>query len=330
MRRKCFKCGKVGHLKRDCKENKSSSNGENIMASLNINETSSIDCYSCTYIDSACSCHTVTSLRLLDEGTAQRASKNVRAVDGTVITLTHKGKRTIHTRQGVITLSEVYYADELKYNLMSVPTMAKLGVNVTFGHDEAFIEKNESRIYLRKVDGLWALPEEETRLGIASLRMEMGGSADAEIWHRRLGHPSDNKLKQMIKSGVLTREAAGCTAAKCRTCQLTHPKRRPVPGIAERSGKVTVQVDYMPMGHREEYGVKDHHLRRSCIKEKGVYVCIYWIYIKGRILVPLHVRSIQTITHGKGSASIRQTERRNVPFQINLHLRCVCHFNNIK
>ncbi len=61
-------------------------------------------------------------------------------------------------------------------------------------------------------------------------------------------------------------------------------------------------------------------------QEKGVYVCIYWIYIKGRILVPLHVRSIQTITHGKGSASIRQTERRNVLLQLILHLRCVHHF----
>ncbi len=86
-------------------------------------------------------------------------------MDGTVITLTYKGKRTIRTRQGVITLGQVYYADGLKYNLMSVPTMTKLGVKVTFGYDEAFIEKNERRIYLRRVDGLWALPEGEVRLG---------------------------------------------------------------------------------------------------------------------------------------------------------------------
>ncbi len=50
------------------------------------------------------------------------------------------------------------------------------------------------------------------------------------------------------------------------------------------------------------------------------------IYIKGRTLVPLHVRFIQTITHSKGSASIRQTERRNVLLQIILHLQCVYNF----
>ncbi len=203
-------------------------------------------------MDSASSCHTVTSLRLLNKGTTRRANITVRAVDGTDITLTYKGKRTIRTRQGVITLSQVYYADGLKYNLISVPTMAKLGVKVTLGHDEAFMETNGSRIYLRRIDGLWVLPKEEIRLGIASIRMERGGSASAETWHQRLGHLSDNKLSQMIKSGAIPCEAAGYTEVNCRTCQLTHPRRRPVPKTAERSGRVTVQVDYMPMGHAEK------------------------------------------------------------------------------
>ncbi len=247
--RKCFKYGKVGHLKRDCKHSGST---ETILSSLKINENSSIDCYSRTYVDSACSCHTVTSLELLDEGTIQRANKAVKAVDGTIIPLTHKGRRTIRTRQGVITLGQVYYADGLKYNLISVPTMTQLGAEVTFGCNEAFITNSESRIPLRRIDGLWVLPEEEIKLGIASLRMERGGTTNAETWHRRLAHPSDNKLEQMIKSKAIPRNAAGFTAATCRTCQLTHPSRCPVPHTAERSGKVTVQVDYMPMGQTEK------------------------------------------------------------------------------
>ncbi len=89
-------------------------------------------------------------------------------------------------------------------------------------------------------------------LGIASLRMERGGTTDAEIWHHRLGHPSDNKLKHMVKSMAVPKDAAGFSAATCRTCQLTHPGRRPVPHTAERSGKVAVQVDYMPMGQTEK------------------------------------------------------------------------------
>ncbi len=56
----------------------------------------------------------------------------------------------------------------------------------------------------------------------------------------------------MIESGMIPREAGEYATADCQTCQLTHPRRRPVPGTAERSGQVTVQVDYMHMGFAEK------------------------------------------------------------------------------
>ncbi len=203
------------------------------------------------YLDSASSCHTVTSLHLLDNNTARPINRTVRAVDGTAITLTHKGRRTVHTPQGTITLSEVYYGDGLKYNLISVPAIANFGVKVVFD-DAAYIEKGRTKIHLIKADGLWAVPEKEIKPHIASLRMDRSGKANAKIWHERLGHPSDNKLKLMIESKVIPSDAEGFTATTCRTCQLTQPSRRPVPSSAERSGKVTVQVDYMPMGQAEK------------------------------------------------------------------------------
>ncbi len=57
------------------------------------------DCYHPTYADSACSCHTTTSLKSLDNGTVQKAN---RTLVGAVLTLTHKGRKTIHTNQGVV------------------------------------------------------------------------------------------------------------------------------------------------------------------------------------------------------------------------------------
>ncbi len=65
-------------------------------------------------------------------------------------------------------------------------------------------------------------------------------------------------------------------------------------------------------------------------RKKSVYIRFEDLHVEGRILVPLHVQPIQTITHSKGSASIRQTERRNVLLQLILHLRCVYHFINIR
>ncbi len=95
------------------------------------------------------------------------------------------------------------------------------------------------------------MPEKHGKLGLACLRVQRRGSAIAETWHRRLGHPGDRKLNQMIKDGISPREAAAYPAAACETCQLTHPRRRPIPKIAKRSGKVVVQLDYMPLGQQE-------------------------------------------------------------------------------
>ncbi len=103
---KCHKCGKIVHWKRDCKPKEKN----HISATLSMNKnknTNCIDRYSKTYVDSASSCHTVNSLKLLDRGSIQQINESVKSVDGTEIKLTHKGKRTIRTKQGTITLGEV-------------------------------------------------------------------------------------------------------------------------------------------------------------------------------------------------------------------------------
>ncbi len=196
-KKRSYNCGEIGHIRKNCQ--KYTSKGNNfIAATLNKN---CIDCYKKTYIDTASSCHTVTSLKLLDKGTIQNVDETVRTANGDVIRLTHKGKRTIPTKQGVVTLSEVYYGPKLRYNLLSVPRMNELDTNVTFNNDKAYMNKNRNVIPLRKIDGLWALPAEEKTWRLASLRMELGGKTDAKTWHKRLGHVSNHKLEQMISAG---------------------------------------------------------------------------------------------------------------------------------
>ncbi len=85
--------------------------------------------------------------------------------------------------------------------------------------------------------------------------MQRGNEASATIWHRRLGHASTKKMKEMADLNMIPKQAIHYEANQCTVCNLTKPMRRPVPHQAEKSGEITVQVDYLPTG-REEIGWK--------------------------------------------------------------------------
>ncbi len=232
-------------------------------------------------MDSACLCHTTTSLKLFNNGTLQHTNRALVGANSAVLTLTHKDRRTLRTRQGVVRLYQVYYTDGSNYNLVSVPAMAQSGIKIVIGKQEAYIEKGGYRMYLHIVNGLWALPEEHGKLGLACLKIKRGGPASAKIWHRRLGHSSNSKRARMIEEGTVRKEAADYDAMRCRICQLAHTRRRPVPKITERNGRTVVNLDYMSMGGSTKrvgevgsgptYSVVKH-LRRSKFTQSLVHL----------------------------------------------------------
>ncbi len=91
---RCFKCGRVEHIAKECRSN---DNPTKELESHNYNDNNEppVNPYQPTYVDSACQCHTATSLQLLDKETIQCAHKTLVGANGGKITLTHKGRRTL-------------------------------------------------------------------------------------------------------------------------------------------------------------------------------------------------------------------------------------------
>ncbi len=140
-------------------------------------------------MDSACLCHTTTSLKLLNNSTLQHTNRAVVGSNSAVLTLTHKDRRTLRTRQGVVRLDQVYYTDGSNYNLVSVPAMVQSGIKIVLVKQEAYIEKGGYRMYLRIVDGLWALPKEHGKLGLACLKIKRGRASWCKNMAQKAGTP---------------------------------------------------------------------------------------------------------------------------------------------
>ncbi len=81
----------------------------------------------------------------------------MQTVGGEFVQLTHKGKRMLVTQHGTLQLSEVYYAEGVKYNLISVPKLVERGISLHLTKMGAYIEKHGVRINLQTERRLWTL-----------------------------------------------------------------------------------------------------------------------------------------------------------------------------
>ncbi len=193
----------------------------------------------------------MASLDLLINNTIKTTADTITAVGGQEIKLIKKGTARIETHEGPLVLNNTYYAKGLQYGLVNVLQLVKNGVVVYTSKEEAYIEKDNSRINLERNDGLWTLPTRH-RHNVGALRMQHNNKADCKTWHARLGHISSNQMNDLVKQRLMPKNASGYDENCCEICNRTKPIRRQVPKTAEISGENTVQVDYMPVGHNKK------------------------------------------------------------------------------
>ncbi len=242
----CWKCGKPGHTKKECRT-RSEHPPQGIVAAVTgppIIHKKPI------YLDSACSCHLMADLSHLKSSTVEQTAETITAVGGQKINLTRKGTAEIPTMDGMLRLSDSYYAPGLDFSLVSVPQLVQRGVCVYLSKEQAYIKRDAVRINLQRTGDLWALPM-RSKNEVVALSIQRKSHYSAEIWHRRLGHASTEKMIQLARDKLVPEEAAQYDASQCDICSTMKPMRRPVPNKAERSGEIVVQVDYMPMGQGE-------------------------------------------------------------------------------
>lgn len=232
--RKCYYCGKTGHIKPDCKKKKYDDNKKKSYGNTKPNaETAGIAWKVCgvTYIDekdwcidSGATSHMTSDRSIFVEyedfkSTVGTAKNNIS------LNVIGRGK-VVCPINGVNTIFEgVLHIPELSSNLLSPGKLSSAGLSVKLEPNKVVINRGKKTVATGpRVGDTWILRayrNEET-----AFKAERVAREEALLWHRRLGHPGGEKLSlisQAVAGMPLLRRG---DAPDCNTCNLTKSVRK--------------------------------------------------------------------------------------------------------
>lgn len=288
---KCFNCGNPGHFARDCRSKKSglsqpTKGVANSKAGAFLIEANSAEgsLSSKWYVDTGATdhfCHEkklFTNIRACPDESARVPGGNLKIEGiGTVV---------LQLKEMQLTLNKVLYVPDLHKNLMSGRRIAEAGA-------QAHLSQNKIRIYK---PGEWSFdaPLKDKLFivngkGIQPNSRELNTVSSTNvmaIWHKRLGHCSEQTIKKMAKEDrVVGLDNVKGTVGLCAICQQSKSTRasfKPIQGRATKEPLQLLHMDVWGPAPVKSLGGKRYFC--SIIDDYSRYAPIYFMNTKNEVL----------------------------------------------
>ncbi|TYZ67817.1 hypothetical protein PybrP1_004853, partial [[Pythium] brassicae (nom. inval.)] len=185
---KCFECGRIGHKAAECRR-RASNEEITFMATVAPADGWLIDSGATSHMSPESS--DFAALRPLSE------MIKVTVANGAFVTASEVGDVVVALPGGrSATLKDVLYIPGLGRRLLSVQKMAAHGLVVEFGERACKIKRGDKVVMaVPKVGNIYRLDGDAQ----AAMVVEHGPHpSERELWHARLGHPSDERARQTL------------------------------------------------------------------------------------------------------------------------------------
>ena len=210
---KCFFCKRKGHVKKDCPKFKKWLEKKGNISSFVCYESNMVNVNINTWwIDSGSTIHIANSLQGMQNLT-KPVGNELSILSGNKMgsPVEAIGTCTLTLDNGfVLVLERTFYVPSFSRNLISVSRLVPLGFSFTFQDNvfNLFYKSNNIGTGIL-ADGLYriCLQNEATN---NSLHVHIGtkrcniNEDSSMLWHRRLGHISIDRIKRLVKDGVLS------------------------------------------------------------------------------------------------------------------------------
>ncbi|GJX31721.1 zinc finger, CCHC-type containing protein [Tanacetum coccineum] len=257
----CWKCGKTGHFKRDCRSGKknnanaggsgkgskdqSQDQGQNL-----VNVWNSFVKYSVSLISEAFYVQVDAIAWWIDSGATTHVCKDrcwfktfEPVEDGSVLYMGDEHFAPIHGKGSValefssgkiITLFNVLYVPKLRKNLVSGPVLNKCGYKQVYESDKYILSKCGVFVGFGYYNnGMFMLNLNKVPDDSDSVYMSSSTVVNSSLWHARLGHVHYKRMLEMSKDELIP--AIDENPDKCTTCMLTKITRKPFKSITRKS-----------------------------------------------------------------------------------------------
>ena len=242
----CFYCKELGHWKRNCKQYLASikdRGGKGTAAAgtlaIHITEIFLADSYINSWVfDTGSVAHICNSMQgMIRSRSVKRGEVDFRVGNNARVAALTVGTMQLHLPSGfILELNNCYIVPSMSRNIMSPSCLMKDGYSFASENNGCVISKNGMFVAFASImNGLFILNLDDAPIcNISAKRPRPNDLSPTYMWHCRLGHISENRMKKLHSDGLLTSFDFE-SYETCEACLLGKMTKAPFTGLPERT-----------------------------------------------------------------------------------------------
>ncbi|KAL0285237.1 UNVERIFIED_CONTAM: Retrovirus-related Pol polyprotein from transposon TNT 1-94 [Sesamum radiatum] len=238
----CIHCREKGHWKRECPKLLFNAGTFVIEVNMITNSASWV-------LDTGCGAHICNDLQVLER--SRKLSRDevvLKLGDGKAVAAEAVGiVHLVVSDQVRIELKDCYYVPSMIKNIISISLLDNVGFEFMINKNYFYLMKNGYSHLLGKLhNGLYILQQHDLIM-TAQNKCKMDNQENAQIWHARLGHISQDRIKRLVDTKSLEIDDLDHLPA-CESCLKGKMTNKPF------VGQTTLASDLLDLIHLDVCG----------------------------------------------------------------------------